>query len=359
MKKALSLLCAALLLLSVLAPRAGAADEPAPEQKTAVITDLLGRRVTVPLPASRAAALGETGRWLVYAGAADRITGVTDRARQGEEETPWIYINRMLFDEADPVSDGKTPELLYLEELVVMDPDVIFWDTDDRRAADELSETLQIPVVVLHVRDITDPRLIRAVRLAGMVMGTSDRAEPAADALRDALQDIRRRVDAAETRPACYIAGAGAEELTASTGSYETLELLSAGNVVPEEGLRTVEKTDIAAVDPDVILVCPGAAEALRRDYAADARFYQKLTAVANGRIYTVPGLFHTGAEPELLLADAWYLGSVLYPEEFADVDPEAAARELFRTLNVGGYYHFVRSWGDRGALELAPAEEP
>ena len=38
-------------------------------------------------------------------------------------------------------------------------------------------------------------------------------------------------------------------------------------------------------------------------------------------------------ANLEIALADAWYLGSVLYPEQFADVDPAAKFDEITQFL--------------------------
>jgi iron complex transport system substrate-binding protein len=39
------------------------------------------------------------------------------------------------------------------------------------------------------------------------------------------------------------------------------------------------------------------------------------------------------------ILADAWYVGKVLYPDQFADVDPAAKADEIYQFLLSANVY--------------------
>ena len=48
----------------------------------------------------------------------------------------------------------------------------------------------------------------------------------------------------------------------------------------------------------------------------------------------------------EMAVADAWYAGSVLYPEGFSDIDPEAKAREIFTTLLGSDPYDQLKEAG-------------
>ncbi|MEM0500654.1 MAG: iron ABC transporter substrate-binding protein, partial [Ignisphaera sp.] len=52
-------------------------------------------------------------------------------------------------------------------------------------------------------------------------------------------------------------------------------------------------------------------------------------------------------------LADTYYIGKVLYPEKFTDIDPVAKADEIFMAfLGKGLYEEFVKGFG-RGFGQL------
>ena len=69
----------------------------------------------------------------------------------------------------------------------------------------------------------------------------------------------------------------------------------------------------------------------LRREPA-----YRTLAAVRNGRVY---GLFPYNSYSqnfEAIFANAYYAGTILYPERFADVEPMRKAEDISRFLNNG-----------------------
>ena len=60
---------------------------------------------------------------------------------------------------------------------------------------------------------------------------------------------------------------------------------------------------------------------------------YRTLTAVKEGRVYgLLPYNWYTKNYGSIL-ANAYFIGKVLYPERFADVDPAAKADEIYRFL--------------------------
>ena len=61
--------------------------------------------------------------------------------------------------------------------------------------------------------------------------------------------------------------------------------------------------------------------------------FYDSLSAVENGRLYSQISFRSSATNAELALADAYYAGTVLYPEQFADIDPAEKFDEIFRMM--------------------------
>ncbi|MCW8800016.1 MAG: iron ABC transporter substrate-binding protein, partial [Desulfobacter sp.] len=60
---------------------------------------------------------------------------------------------------------------------------------------------------------------------------------------------------------------------------------------------------------------------------------FQALDAVADGRVYGVLPYNWYSQNFGSILADAWYVGKVLYPEQFEDVDPVKKADEIYEFL--------------------------
>jgi iron complex transport system substrate-binding protein len=71
----------------------------------------------------------------------------------------------------------------------------------------------------------------------------------------------------------------------------------------------------------------------IREDYAANPAYYNSLTAVQEGRVYSQISFRSSAANLETALADAYYAATVIYPEQFKDVDPIEKAGEIFETF--------------------------
>lgn len=68
-------------------------------------------------------------------------------------------------------------------------------------------------------------------------------------------------------------------------------------------------------------------------DYKKNLQFYQTLSAVRKGELYQIlPYNFYT-TNIDTAIADAYFIGKTLYPEQFKDIDPEKKADEIYRLL--------------------------
>ena len=82
--------------------------------------------------------------------------------------------------------------------------------------------------------------------------------------------------------------------------------------------------------DADVIILDAGNIGLVAEEYAQDPAFFEQLSAFKNGRVYQWPNATANYTNVEIPLVSAYYAGSLLYPEAFADVDFEAKAEEIF-----------------------------
>ncbi len=338
------------------------------------ITDAAGRRLTLPATVERVICSGPGClRLLTYIQAQDRVVAV-DSLELGNapvDARPYAIANPRfaalpLFGE---LRGHDNPEL-----IAGLDPrpQVIFKTYANRGPApDQLQAKTGIPVVVLEYGNLTYGRaqLNQALRLMGEIMGQTARAETVI-AYFDALeQDLDRRTRDLpdERRPVCYIGGlaqAGPHGFQSTEPSFAPFAMTRTRNVAavlcdPRKPIShaNVAKEQIVAWDPEVIFLDvstlrldPGAnaLDQLRRDPA-----YQALSAVRQGQVY---GLFPYNAYTqnfEAIFANAYYVGKVLYPERFADIEPMARAEEICTFINGAPAFEILKA--QFGGLAFSP----
>jgi iron complex transport system substrate-binding protein len=355
MKRTLShgLLAAALILLAVagcgctgqestsLAPAGG--GDGAEEQIT--ITDALGRSVTVPKSPERVVCSGSGClRYLTYLQAEDAIVGVDDIEKRETQfdARPYALANPQFVDY--PLIGefrGKDDP----EKIVACDPQVIFkMDVASVDDADELSAKTGVPVVALAYGDLGVYRddMYHALRLMGEVMGKEDRSEEVVAFFDTGIDDLDARTEpiADADKPTTYIGGIayrGPHGYQSTEPAYPPFMFVGAKNVAAEAGTEhaDVAREKIVEWDPDVLFVdlstlqtSPSAIDELRDDPA-----YQSLAAVQAGEVYGVLPYNGYTKNHGSVIADAYYIGTVLYPEQFADIDPGEKADEIYTFL--------------------------
>ena len=148
MKKILVLLLAAVLLVGVLsacgngeANAPSASEEPAAEAGTRTVKDVLGREVEIASDIQTVACPGlPSTRMVVYAGAVDKIAGVTENEKMELACAPCSDVFHDKFFDLPSIGSGWPNSEIYQEELVTLDPDAVILFTNEAAQADELQE---------------------------------------------------------------------------------------------------------------------------------------------------------------------------------------------------------------------------
>ena len=86
--------------------------------------------------------------------------------------------------------------------------------------------------------------------------------------------------------------------------------------------------------------------ELINEDFANNPDYYRALTAVREGRVYSQISFRSYASNLETALADAYYAASVMFPEQFADVDVEAKTGEIFEMLLGANPYDDLKEAG-------------
>ena len=316
------------------------------ESGTRTITDMAGREVEIPATVNTVAALGATARILVYAGCEDKIVGLTDLEKKGDAGMPYCYVNSEKFANLTSIATGGASSENYEETIATLKPDVIFSNYTDTEQVNTMQSKLGIPVVSFSFQGIFSDSVYEALNLVGEVMGAQERCTELVATMKGWQKDLNERTKdiADEDKPSVYVGAvsfSGGHGIEGTYGQYPPFVAINAKNVVDETGEKSsvlIDKEKLVVWNPDILFLTPGNMQLVNEDYKTNPNLYNNLKAVKNGEVYTQISYNYYGTNIELAIVNAYYAASIIYPEQFSDVDFEMKADEIF-TKMLGAPY--------------------
>lgn len=323
---ALLCLMAGILLLSGCQAAAPKGNPPVTQRETSretqKVTDYLGRTVDVPVKADRIGCLyAISGHAVTMLGKGENIVAVVEGLKRD-------LILREINPQIAKADVPKSGEAVNIEELVRLNPDVVFIQSITAKNAAEMEKfaKFNIPVLTVDYRNMAEQQA--SVRMIGQATGTLDRAEEyikyyqgCVDRVAQKIKDIplekrirvyhsvneATRTDARDTLPADWMQAAGAV------------------NVSVDQSLRVDEDKYYAGMeqilqwDPDVILVNEEGVD----KYILSNEHWVNLKAVKDKKVYKMSNGISRWGHPgslETPLAVLW-TAKALYPALFQDLD--------------------------------------
>ncbi|MBA2861146.1 iron ABC transporter substrate-binding protein [Methanococcus maripaludis] len=348
-KKIGTLIIAFLMILTVAicgcTDSSSSATETNENTNTITVVDAAGRTVEVPKNPEKIIALRGASREVVYLRAQDKIIGI--EFREGSLKGDGIYPSAFQIPHI-----AAYPELINLtvvtagstinfEEITKIQPDIIFMGTSGALYADDTQKKTGIPVVIVHVNAVgteaEHEKYYETLRLMGEILGKEERAEELISIIEEYETDLANRVADIpdEERPTVYIAGrpyCGAHGLDGTDAQWIPFRLINANNIASglsniSEGL-TINKEQLLEWDPEYIFASEASMRFINNDLSDSA--YQGLSAIKNGNVYGVLPYCWYSYNKDSGIADAYFIGKTIYPEQFSDIDPEAKADEIY-----------------------------
>ena len=326
-------------------------EETAPE--TRIITDSMDRNVEVPYSVERIVCVGVGAlRYTCYVGGADRVVGVEDYETKPGMSRLYNYVNFDLFQNLPVTGTNGEP---FVEEIINVDPQVIVMSSYASQDPDELSQKTGIPVVVVPGSDTTlDEKAYVTIRILGELYQLEDRAEDLTAYLKSIQKDLDDRTAsiAEDAKPTCYVGGVsfkghhGFEGTEAYYGPFELIHAKNLANTTDQTGAFNIDVEQVLSWDPEIIFLDFNGMNLINEDYGAHPDFYNALTAVQEGKVYSQISFRSSASNLETALADAYYAACVMYPQQFQDIDPVEKAGEIFTKLLGSNPYHDLEEAG-------------
>lgn len=305
-------------------------------------TDMQGREVIVPANPQKIVALNAgTLRLITWLDATDLICAV--EGNESQRSVPYLYAHPEL-REKPVIGSGN---LYDMELLTAAAPDLIISTYLTHADAEELQTRTRIPVVAIDYGNFDDDTatVFKTLHLLGDLLHRTQRAREVTAFIRNTLKGLNQRTAAisAEKRPRVYaggIAWRGSHGITSTEPRFPAFRLVNADNVaqtlppVWRAGNQTVQnafidKEQLILWNPEYIFLDASAATLK----LSDEPWISILDAVKQQKIYSLwPYNWYT-TNYSTILVNSYYIGKLLYPEQFTDLDPEQKAREIYKII--------------------------
>jgi len=316
------------------------------------ITDANQRRLNIPLKINRIICSGPGClRLITYFGAQNLVVAVDDiETRKNKfDARPYCLANPQF--KKLPVFGGfrghDDPEkILGLKKV----PQVIF-KTYATMGYDpvELEKKTGIPVVVLKYGDLSKGRknFFTALNIIGQVLQKESRAKELICFFNQQIHELESRSKDIVDKKTCFIGGIafkGPHGFQSTEPTYPPFQFVNADNIA-STGDKTgknirhsnFSKEKILQADPDILFLDLSTLQ-MGEDHGGlyelkNDPVYKGLTAVKTHKVYGVLPYNWYSQNFGSILADAWYIGKILHPDRFNDIDPEKKADDIYKFL--------------------------
>lgn len=346
----------ALLMVCVLFPISCQKTTTREQKAQREITDSMKRTVKIPDTIHHLICSGPGClRLLSYFGEVDKIAAVDDieKRKPRFEARPYAIAHPELkklplFGE---FRGFDNPELILNLSPA---PDIIF-KTYPEFGHDpvELQKKTGIPVITLHYGDLGLNRdiLYNSLKIIGKTLKKEAKAQEIINYINSTLKDLSKRTKniPSSKKKTCYIGGVaykGPHGFQSTEPAYPPFHMVNADNVAfsdfqKKKELRhaNIVKEKLIQWNPEIIFLDLSTIQLKSRGNAIyelkNDPVYKELKAVKAGNVYGVLPYNWYSQNFASILANAYYIGKVLYPRNFLDIDPVKQANSIY-TYFVG-----------------------
>jgi iron complex transport system substrate-binding protein len=258
---------------------------------------------------------------------------------------PYTYALPDTYWKLPIVSSGGPGKMPDYEKVISVRPDVIFAATFSKVQLDMIQRSTRVPVIGLSYGGVGHTNLSAvkdSIRNIAYIIDNQKRSQDLFNyiaMLRKELCEKTLNVDPKEVFMAA-IAYKGPREINSTERDHPALEMMSLINVADsldvDSGMGThvmVQPETILKWQPEYIFYDITGLKILNKQYYKSFPFLSKLDAVKNKKVFTVMPYNWYNSNLENTFATAYYIGKVLYPEKFKDIDMDQKIDDIMNNF--------------------------
>ncbi|PLX01026.1 MAG: hypothetical protein C0594_14765 [Marinilabiliales bacterium] len=296
-------------------------------------TDMLGRKVSINGKIEKIVGLKAGSlRLISYLDCGRKVVGVEEIEKRSRK--PYNFANP-LYDSLPVIGPihGGDPEL-----ISSVNPDLIIMSYCTRTEADRLQKQTGIPVLAIRYGDLetSDQTLFPALQLLGKVLSKEMRAKSLIQGIDSLIEDLEMKTKGINSNETVYMGGLssrGAHGLFSTEPDYIIFQLIHANNcasVIDSKKIIYIDKEQLIQWNPDKIFIDINGYSIAKEELSSD-NYYEYLKAVQSGNLYLLHPYNWYSTNFATVLVNAYYVASVLYPEQFSNMDIKAKEDEIYR----------------------------
>lgn len=358
-----------LLIVSMLIAACGGPSETkkdtAQNNKPIEITDVTGRTVTLKKPAERVVLQwsGAGGPFFTISALmgkdTPKVIAGMDTSLQDYRADMWKHFTTEMPELAKiPVVGTVGDKTFNAEQVVALNPDVIFIPVDlkDQYESDAKAKMdaagIQTIYIDYHAEKLESHQ--KSIEAIGKALGKEERAAEINKFYTERVTRVLDRVSKInKPKPTVYLEVGmnGPEEFGnsfSSNYSWGALATMAGADVITKDVIKKTSPINpefILEKNPDIIMIMgsywpkkptsmrlgfeatEASSQELLKAFTIERQGWSELKAVENKQVYSA----HHGLPREVFDAAVFeYLAKTFYPEEFADVYPEATLKEFY-----------------------------
>jgi iron complex transport system substrate-binding protein len=288
-----------------------------PEATTRTVTDMAGRKVTVPANITRVVSSGSpqcVNSALMAMGKGKTIVNGLPQSAKNQAKYEYIF--------SPNIADG--PSISYptadIEAVLSLKPDVIF--TSDKPTLTKLEESNVIPTIYVEFDDADEIKA--ALNLIGQVFNDIDRANITVQYFDNKTNEINAKISSIPLDKRPRVLYANMQTLTSFFNTSEWCIEKAGGipvtanqaNFVGNNYQFPFNMEQLIVWNPDIII----ALNPSDISYINSHSEFSNIDAVKNNRVYVAPSCmgWFGGRSPEIPISVVW-MASKFYPDMFSE----------------------------------------
>ncbi len=324
------------------------------------ITDMSGRKVIIPQKVNKIIALKSGAlRLICYLNATHKVIGIEENERK--RTAPYLLAHPELRT-LPIIGSGNAPES---ELIAALRPELIICTHSTIGEADELQQKTGVPVILIEYGDFNQNMdlFFKTLDFLGSILEKEQRAKFIKNYIETAISELNKRSLASSkiNQASVYIGGIsyrGSHGINSTEPQYASFRFINASNVASPLGEVTsspkaclenafIDKEQLIEWNPDKIFIDVSGLALIKNDLESGSILSKLLKAIQNKELYLVFPHNWYDINYENILINAWYIGQILYPDTFNNIDLETKANEIYSNfLGISVYREMLIETG-------------
>ncbi|MCD8553297.1 ABC transporter substrate-binding protein [Seleniivibrio sp.] len=209
-------------------------------------------------------------------------------------------------------------------------PDIVLVSGMNDRQVEKLAQSVQMPVAAMNCSEtgyLHFESILQSIRLTGYILKEQKNMQDIMNFMAKTRKELIERTKDAPKKKLFIIS----QQYKPSKASYTVekcytyLRMLNLGSIGSDLRITTpfseITFNELVAAKPDFIFVEYTMLDRFKQDYASNKALFRNIPAVKNNKVFTILPYNRYAAHYENLFINANYIGSIMYPDLFKDMN--------------------------------------